>query len=120
MHRMISNKINLNNEIHKIIANFWKRIKEFTEGDYVMVRPERFPPGILKNLHAPGAETFRVIKKVGPNAYVLELPPKLGISSNFNLSEIVEYGEPAMIPSEYFEPDPIFESESIPECPQII
>ena len=58
-----------------------------------------------------------MIKRVGPNARVLELSPELGISSTFNLSELSEYREPVMIPSEYFEPDPIFESEPIPECP---
>ena len=73
----------------------------------IRLKPERFPPGTLKKLHARGAGPFKVIKKVGPYAYVLELPPELGISSTFNISDLVEYREPAMIPSEPFEPDPI-------------
>jgi len=83
----------------------------------IRLRPERFLLGTVKKLHARGAESFKVIKKVGPNAYVLELPPKLGISSTVNILDLVEYREPAMIPSEPFGPDPILESEPIPECP---
>ena len=83
----------------------------------IRLKPERFPPGTLKKLHARGAGPFKVIKKVGPNAYVLELSPELGISSTFNISDLVEYREPTMIPSEPFEPDNILESEPTLECP---
>ena len=83
----------------------------------IRLRPERFSPGTFKKLYARGAGPFRVVKRVRPNAYVLELPPELGISSTFNISDLAEYREPAMIPRESFEPDPIFESEPILECP---
>ena len=104
------------------MANSRKRIKEFNEGDSVMIklRPERFPSGTMKKLHARGAGPFKVIKKVGPNAYVLELPPEYGISSTFNISDLKEYKGPALIPSEPFGPYPIFESETLPECPPAI
>ena len=85
----------------------------------VRLKPERFPPGTLKKLHAQGAGPFKIIKKVGSNAYVLELPPELGISSTFNVSDLVEYREPVMIPSEPFEPNPIIESEPTSECPLV-
>ena len=81
--------------------------------------PERFHPRTIGKLHAHGAGPFRVIKRVGSNAYVLELPSELGISFTFNISDLAEYREPAMIPSKPFEPDPSFESEPIPECPPI-
>ena len=83
----------------------------------IRLRPERFLSGSLKKLHARGAGPFKVIKRVGSNAYVLELPPELGISSTFNISDLTEYREPAMIPSEPFEPATILESEPNPECP---
>ena len=47
---------------------------------------------------------------------MLKLPSELGISSSFNISDLVEYREPEMIPSELFGSDPSFESEPIPEC----
>ena len=121
LHHNISQRIEQSNKIYQDLANSRRRTKEFTEGDHVMIRlkPERFPPGILKKLHARGAGPFKIIKKVGSNAYVLELPPELGISSIFNISDLVEYREPPMIPNEPFEPDPILESELNPECPPL-
>ena len=118
LHYDISQKIKQSNQNYKNLANSRRRTKEFAEGDHVMVRlkPERFPPGTLKKLHARGARPFKIIKKVGSNAYVLELPPELGISSTFNISDLVKYRKPAMIPSEPFEPDPILESKPNPEC----
>ena len=83
----------------------------------IRLRPERFPPGTVRKLHARGAGPFRVVKRVGSNAYVLELPPELGISSTFNITDLVEYREPAVILSEPFEPNPIIESDPDPVCP---
>ena len=86
------------------MADSQRRVKTFDEGDYVMIRlrPERFPPGTVRKLHARGAGPFRVVKRVESNAYVLELPPELGISSTFNITDLVEYREPAVIPSKAF------------------
>ena len=119
LHKEISKKINMSNETYKHLADSHKRFKEFYEGDYVMVRlkPERFPPGTIRKLHARGAGPFKIIKKIGPNAYVLELPDDMGISSTFNVSDLVEYKEPILIPSEAFGPEPIIESDPTPECP---
>jgi len=49
---------------------------------------------------------------------VLELPPNLGISSNFNVSNLTEYRELVVIPSEAYELDPLLEREPTLECPQ--
>ena len=51
---------------------------------------------------------------------MLELPPDFGISLTFNIFDLREYNEPALIPSEPFETDPILESETSPECPPAI
>ena len=48
---------------------------------------------------------------------MLDIPSDFGISSTFNISDLVKYKEPTMIPSEPFEPDSIFESEPTHECP---
>ena len=37
--------------------------------------------------------------------------------TTFNVSNLIEYKEPMIIPSEPFGLDPIFESEPIPKCP---
>ena len=115
LHKEVSNKINLSNETYKHLANSHKRVKEFCEGDLVMIRlnPERFPPGTIKKLHARGAGPFKILKKIGPNAYVLELPPEMSISTTFNVSDLAEYkntGEP-------FGSETFIESEPIPKYP---
>jgi len=122
MHHEISQGLNISNELYKNLANSRKRAKEFFAGDFLMIRLRlvRFPPGIVKKLHAHGAGPFKIIKRVRPNAYVLELLPNLGISSTFNISNLEEYRDPAKIPSEPFEPCPFFVSEPTPECPHTI
>ena len=111
----------MSNDAYKRQADSRKHFKEFSVGDFVMIRfrPEWFSTGTIKKLHARSAGPYKIIKKIGPNAYVLELPPDLGISSTFNISDLVEYSKPAMIPSEPFGPDPSIESDPIPEYPLI-
>ena len=74
----------------------------------------------MKKLHVQRAGLFKIIKKIRPNAYVLELLPDFGISSTLNIFDLKKYIEPALIPSEPFEIDPIFESETPPECPPAV
>ena len=50
----------------------------------------------------------------------IELPPDYGISSTFNIFDLKGYIELTLIPSEPFNPDPIFESEPPSECPPAI
>ena len=74
----------------------------------------------MKKLHAWRAGPFKIIKKIRPNVYVLELPPDYGISSTFNIFDLKEYNEPTLIPSKPFGPYPTFESETPLECPPVI
>ena len=83
----------------------------------IRVKPEWFPSGTMKKLQSRGAGPFRVHKRVGSNAYVVELPDDYGISSTFNVSDLVAYRDPAVIPSEPFEPSPPLVSDPILECP---
>ena len=82
----------------------------------IKLRQKIFRLGTLKKLYSRGAGPFKIIKKLGPNAYVLELPSNFGISSIFNIFYLKEYNDLTLIPSEPFEPDPIFESETPLEC----
>ena len=119
LYKEISQKIQTSNEFYKHTANLHKRLKEFNEGDLVMIKlkPERFPPGTMKKLHARGAGPFRIIKRIGSNAYVVDLPSSYGISSTFNISDLKEYKEPVPIPDELFGPSVSFESDVPNECP---
>ena len=83
----------------------------------VRVRPERFPSGVVKKLHAQGAGTFQILKRVSSNAYVVDIPPDYGISSTFNVSDLVAYREPTVILSDPFKPSPPIKSDTTLECP---
>ena len=50
----------------------------------------------------------------------IELPSDYGISSTFNIFDLKEYNKPALISSKPFGLDPIFESETLLECPPAI
>ena len=61
----------------------------------VRIRPERYSPGTASKLHARSAGPFKVLRKVRGNAYVIEIPSTWGISSTFNVSDLVGYRSPS-------------------------
>ena len=76
----------------------------------IRIRPEWFPFGTIKKLQARSASPFKVLKRMGPNAYVIDFPYDYGISSSFNIEDLVAYKSPIAIPDTPFnEPllDPI-------------
>ena len=85
----------------------------------IRVRPKRFSSGAVKKLHTRGVGPFKVLKQIGSNAYVVDLPPDYDISSTFNVSDLVAYQDPAVIPSDPFEPSSPLESDPITECPPL-
>ncbi|GFY91156.1 hypothetical protein Acr_07g0013520 [Actinidia rufa] len=76
-----------------------RRRAEFQVGDYVMVRirPERYPSGTARKLCARSAGPFKVLKRIGPNAYVIDLPPESGISSTFNIEDLIAFKDEQII-----------------------
>ncbi len=57
-------------------------------------------------MHARSARPFKILKRVGPNAYVLDLPPDYGISSTFNTEDLVAFKGTPVIPDAPFD-DPL-------------
>ena len=64
---------------------------EFQVGDYALVRilPEWYPFGTARKLCARSAGPFKILKQIGSNAYVIDLPPDSGMSSTFNVEDMV-------------------------------
>ena len=57
----------------------------------VRIHPKCLPPRANKKLYPRNAVPFKILKKISSNAYVLELPAELGISSTFNVEELTLY-----------------------------
>ena len=55
------------------------------------IRPESFPKHSFKKLHAPASNPFPIIQKLGPNAYLLNLPNNMNISYVFNVKDLTPY-----------------------------
>ncbi|KAK0601962.1 hypothetical protein LWI29_029106 [Acer saccharum] len=86
-------QINSSNERYKADADSRRKLVEFNKGYLVMarVRPERFHLGSSKKLQARSMGPFQIRMKIGPNAYVLDLPPDLKISATFNVEDLQLY-----------------------------
>lgn len=86
-------KIILSNNNYKRSINFHRVHREFQEKDQIMVRlwPERFKSRVAKKLHAHSLRPYKMLRNVGPNAYAINLPFHSGISSTFNVKNLVPY-----------------------------
>jgi len=93
LHKEISEKIQKRNAQYKSYCDLHRRHLEFNESDYIMIRihPERFPSGAVKKLTVQSVGFFKILKKINPNAYVIDLSPDFGISLTFNISDFVAY-----------------------------
>ena len=81
----------------------------------IKMRPERFPQGSNRKLQARSAGPFKVLSKIGANAYILEIPSNWGISPTFNVEDLVQFQGSTSMPSDPFERPS--ESEPKPDSP---
>lgn len=98
----VKQRLTLSTESYAASANAKCKDRQFEVGDMVLIRlrPEQFPPGSFTKLHARRTEPFRVKKKLGSNAYVIDLPPDFGISPIFNIEDITEFkGDSTALPT---------------------
>ena len=105
LHNEICKKIHVSNSQYKIHADTHQRHAKFQVEDYVMIRIqlERFPSRTVKKLQARSAGPFKILKRMGPNAYVIDLPHDYGISSSFNIEDLVASKSPIVIPDTLFD-----------------
>lgn len=63
---------------------------EFKPGDLVFIRiwPECFPKGVSQKLHHRRAGPFKILQRLGSNAYHIELPSTLHLSPVFNVEDV--------------------------------
>jgi len=97
----IKRQIAIINDNYKSAADSHKRLQEFAIGDEVIVRvrPERFPSGTLKKLHARHIGPYKVLRRFGSNAYELDILCDLGIHPVFNVEDLTLYHTPVVYPT---------------------
>ncbi|XP_027155385.1 uncharacterized protein LOC113755618 [Coffea eugenioides] len=74
-------------------ANKGRRQLLFEPGDWVWLhmRKERFPEKRLSKLMPHGDGPFQILAKVNDNAYQLDLPGEYGVSSTFNVADLLPF-----------------------------
>lgn len=100
LHTEIRRRLTISNDNYKSAADNHRKLQEFSVGDKVLVRvrPKRFPHGTVKKLHARRTDPYRVLRRVGPNAYELNIPRDHGINPVFNVEDLTLYHESMMHP----------------------
>ena len=60
---------------------------------WIHLRKERFPGGRHAKLRPRADGPFKVLQRIGDNAYKIELPGDYGVSAAFNVSDLLPYYE---------------------------
>ena len=74
-------------------ANKKRRDVQFKVGDLVMIhlKKERLPKGPHTKLQMRKIGPFKILQKCGNNAYKIDLPPDVGLSPIFNVSDLFAF-----------------------------
>lgn len=85
--------IKLSNAKYKSDVDKHKRAKIFAKRDLVLVHlnKHRMPHGMHHKLQKKKFGTYFILKKLGDNVYVNDLPLEFNISSTFNVFDLFEY-----------------------------
>ena len=93
LHEQIKANIIKANDTYTRRANKKIKPKNLQEGDLVWIhlRKERFPKYRQNKLLPRADGPFKILKKIGDNAYKIDLPKSYAISNTFNVGDLTKY-----------------------------
>ena len=96
IHEAVRNNLERTTRKYKGMPDKKKRHMEFNEGDLVwaVLTKERFPTGEYNKLLARELGPIKILTKINPNAYRLQLPSNIRTADVFNFKQLfLYYGE---------------------------
>ena len=102
MHERVKNQIENKIKVYSTKGNKGRKELVLNEGDWVWLhlRKDRFPTKRKSKLSPRGDGPFQVLERINNNAYRLDLPEEYGVSTTFNISDLIPFAGGADIEEE--------------------
>ena len=69
----------------------------------ICIRLERYPSGTVKKLQTCSSGPLEVLKKLESNVYAIDIPSNYGISSIFNIANLLSFKGATVTPHDPFD-----------------
>jgi len=93
LHERVKNQIENQTKVYSTKGNRGTKELVLNDGDWVWLhlRKDRFPTKRKSMLSPRGDGLFQVLERINNNAYRLDLPEEYGVSTTFNVSDLIHF-----------------------------